>query len=285
MNENFQAKLIFLLSLIDIIAATASLIPTLYYLFERSNINEIDSSLSYIFGYLRVLSECFEFGLTTIITYTLHMAINENINAVKYQKKLFLMLIFGTLFLSIVPIIIQGINDQSAYGETDMINCWMMNRYSRMFVFFIPWITLTLINLYFILKIRKGLKKEMFCLENNFSRKLLFIPLILFFSYVFNFIRRLCNFRQFPNSSVYDPLGVIYCMFIFMPLLGFFNSLVVGTIDDGVRERLQAFFCCNMEKFYQINRDDLEKRIILEADSSHRFFNDRNSTKDKIIKI
>ena len=38
-----------------------------------------------------------------------------------------------------------------------------------------------------------------------------------------------------------------------MPLVGFLNALVVGTIDEGVKFRLEAFFLCDMGRISEIN--------------------------------
>jgi len=256
MMKSFQAKLIFILALTHFTSALLSFIPSLYFIINRENIGANNSGISYAFGFFRVFFEYLGFGLTTIITYSLHLAINIHIDAITKQKALFIMLFMGTVILMMIPIAINN----NAYGEADRINCWLMHLYSR-FVFFVAWLILTFVNLFYILKIRKGLSGGMYNrdLEKTFSRKLIMIPMILFGCYLFNFIRRLCNLDAYQNGQSYDPISIVYLMFIFMPLVGIFNALVVGTIDEGVKLRLNAFFCCNMQRIREINQIQIIK--------------------------
>ena len=68
-----------------------------------------------------------------------------------------------------------------------------------------------------------------------------------------------------------------------MPLLGFLNALVFGTIDDGVRERLKACLKCDRKRFSEINSQPNEIKIDIERDSSHRFHNGNNRSINQLI--
>lgn len=275
MKINFQAKLIFFVAFIDMISALSSMIPSLVYVITYDNIFTYSEALSYFFGVLRVFSEFLEFFTTTLITYSLHLAINKNFDVIKNEKKYFIILFTFPIILTLIPVFVEIGTGKPAYGEADQINCWLLNEYCRIFVFFLTWLVLTLLNLYYIYKIKHGLREPMYQ-DKNFSKKLIYIPIILFICYIFNFVRRILNNLNDLDGDTFDPLVVVYFMFICMPLLGFFNSIVLGSIDDGVRERIKALFLCDMQKFQEIDEEHKKVLLLMEEDTSFRCFAQNN---------
>lgn len=278
MKINFQAKLIFFVAFIDMFAALSSMIPSFVYVVTYNNLLTYNEALSYFFGVMRVFWEFSEFFTTTLITYSLHLAINKNFDVIKTEKKYFILLLVFPVILTFIPVLVQFGDGKAAYGEADQINCWLINEYCRIFIFFLTWLILTLINLYYIYKIKRGLRESMYQ-DNNFSKKLIYIPIILFICYIFNFIRRILNNFKDVDGNTFDPLIVLYFMFICMPLLGFFNSIVLGSIDDGVRERIKAFLLCDMQRFQEIDQEHKKVTLLMEEDTSFRCY--VSQTKDE----
>lgn len=259
LRENFSAKLIFLLALLDILCWANTTITSSYFLNNDSEFENINEGLCYFFGFMWTICELLNFGVTLIISISLYLALFMSIDPALYQKKMFGILIVLTLILSIIPFFLQPIG----YGDVDHIKCWIIDDYHvlQLVIFYTPLWIVCFANLILMIMFLRGLHRENYsAIADQYSIKFALFPMILIVCYIVGSIRRIISAFNGENNLVLE-----YIMYFLMPLQGVFNAIVYGTIDEFVKVRIVAFLKCD---FTQMN---LLEQEIEQGDENNNF--------------
>lgn len=217
-QENFAARLIFILSLTDFFLWLSLFLATFTKLTLNKSIEENNFNYCVFACILRCvciilnLSSIFLIGLTLFLEIVFEIKIKK-----KYENKLIFFFSILSIIIAFIPVFIQ------AYGIRDGFQCWLMTKTMDFLIFYIPLLFVLLTNIVFIVSVILKLHKRrsIFKNKNLLIKKILFYPSILLITWTPSLVRL---FSDIENSVLFA------FTYIFMPLQGILNPFVYGQI-------------------------------------------------------
>lgn len=229
LKKNFAARLIFLLTLFDMIVWGENVIEiTIKLAYDSDNLNLLIVNIFLNFVLLMNIL------ITLIVSFSLYLQINREINPEKYEKFFYLISCLYSLIFSLTLIL------KSNYSATEYVK---FNYWDYIAFYFHLWLIIFL-NLILCVKVVISLKKKNKAfkgLKKQLFYRLMSFPIILAIAWLIPSIILIINY------FFEVPYFLVVIQFNIPPLQGILNALSYGMINDDVQFKIKRFFGCNIE--------------------------------------
>lgn len=224
LNRSYPARLICLISLTDGLIWADRLINIISKIVNDDSFEDQNHNYCIFSSIFRCFLTLFNLCCVFLIAFSLlyEMALYKNARSIEAKGY-----IISTIF-SVIMAFIPFMMDQ--YDVLDPYQCWIVNNYTNLAVFYAPLITVFLFDLFCVIYLIKTLKR----IKGDFASwnlmiKFLMFPTILLIAWLPGLIRIAGGFE-----------GVIIdgFMYIFMPMQGILNPFIYGSIFSIVKNQI-----------------------------------------------
>lgn len=224
LSNNYASRLIFILSLTDVLVWGNHSINFFYYLVSDKDLEELSHNYCIISSVFRCINGLINLYCIFIIGFSLYINTICNKDPLHYEKPAMIIIFFLSLVLSLIPLLLNH------YGKLDDIQCWITDPYTNFFVFYLSVLFVLISNSYFVVKvIIKLYRKKQTNIIKELVARIFLYPLILLISWLPSVIRVL--------TGKNDEILVIfsYCC---MPLQGILNPFIYGRIFFTIKNKI-----------------------------------------------
>lgn len=229
--KNFAYRLIFLLSLSDVIVWGMRVESNLEKMLTNDTANEYSHEFCVGLGFVWNFFLLINILITFVISFCLVLEAVFTKNSQKYEKYFYIFIIIYSLFFSLIPL-----QNNHAYGVDDQIKCWITDisgssyRYLGFYAHLWAVFLLNSINFFIILWKLRSLEEKHLVLV----KKLIWFPIIMFIFWLEPSCRR-----------IFDPedrnFSLAVAQYFSMPAQGIANAVVYGSVNNLVKEKVKAF--------------------------------------------
>ena len=271
LSQNFACRLIVGICLIDVITWTIQLFLCIFTLATKTTIHQISNGFCVTLGITSNFFMVLTITFMLLIPLSIYIQIIYRSNPARYEKPFYIYSIIYSIIFSVLPICFN----RDAYSELEKLDfrCWIKGANLRVLAVYAHlWIAF-LLSLFFLIKVLTTLNQEIFKdLEKTLIKKLSWIPV---FSTIIWFVPSVYRVIYKLQNDEYD-LDSDLLFFSIIPFQGFINSIIFGNINEEVKKKIKAFFCCNMKEL-KINKSFVDDENVLRPSDSLKSKN-RNSS-------
>ena len=214
--KSYPGRLVFIIAICDFFVWFDRFLNITAKLITGSSVEDLDEFYCLFSAILCCFFGILNISATFLIVFSIFMEIVFLINPNKYEKTGYVLSVVFSVILSLIPLILHD------YGHLDEYQCWITNKATNFFIFYLPILLVFTADFLFIAYILYYLNKmKKFMAISALCKKLLMFPTILLISWTPGLIRSITD----CHSQVL--LGFMY---FFMPLQGVFNPVIYGSM-------------------------------------------------------